>query len=330
MFEFDIATIIFLSAWTLAVAGFGIAAGFFVGRSFTLRNEPVRLKEDRKKTLEALLTLMESTEQLNEDVDTHNTALVSAQEEIQEINDSGSEQGDVRVHFAAIQSQLLGHISRVVTANRRLENDLTQTRYEMESQAQELDRTRKEARTDPLCQIGNRKGFDEHLAYMISRYKKQEENFGLMLIDVDHFKRVNDTFGHSAGDQILVNIGQALNHCVRPGDFVARLGGDEFAILLAGLTNQDADSVGQRIRKTIELFNFNVGDGSEAQTSVTMSMGLVVVYPSDTADSLFDRADKALYRSKEMGRNRLNTISGPPIYPVANSDLTHYQPAQLA
>jgi diguanylate cyclase len=162
---------------------------------------------------------------------------------------------------------------------------------------------------------------------MMARSKKQGENFGLMLIDVDYFKRINDTFGHAAGDQILVNIGQALNHCVRPTDFVARLGGDEFAILLAGLTGEDADHVGERIRKSIEMFNFNVGDGSDAQTSVTMSMGLVVVYADDTVDSLFDRADKALYRSKEMGRNRLSIISGPPVVAIETDNFFQFDTA---
>ena len=78
-----------------------------------------------------------------------------------------------------------------------------------------------------------------------------------MLIDVDHFKRINDTFGHQSGDKVLVSIGEALNECVRPEDFVARLGGDEFAIILDGLTTDNAALVGKRIRSTIELYNFH-------------------------------------------------------------------------
>lgn len=307
MFGFDTATIVFISAWSLAAVGVGLTSGFFIGRAYTLHNEPKRLKKDRERTLEALSGLLASTEQLNEDVDTHNSALKSAQRDLEEVKPETEEPAE---KYGALQTELLGHISRVVQANRRLENDLTQSRYQLETQAQELDRTRMEARTDPLCRIGNRKAFNEHLSYRMSRFEKQSENFGLMIIDVDHFKRINDTFGHSAGDQVLVSIGEALKQCVRPEDFVARLGGDEFAIVLDGLTGENANFVGSRIRSTIELYDFQVGDERGSTTVVTLSMGLAVVESGDDKQNLYERADSALYKSKELGRNRLYTISG--------------------
>ncbi len=301
----DSATVIFISAWSLAAVGVGLTCGFFIGRAFTLSNEPKRLKKDRERTLAALSGLLASTEQLNEDVDTHNTALESAQRDLEEVQPAP----EAAENYGSIQTELLGHISRVVQANRRLENDLTQSRYQLEIQAQELDRTRLEARTDPLCKIGNRKAFTEHLNYRLSRFIKQQDNFGLMIIDVDHFKRINDTFGHAAGDQVLVNIGEALKQCVRPEDFVARLGGDEFAVILDGLTDENAKFVGTRIRSTIELYDFQVGDEKGSTTVVTLSMGLAVATDGDGKQSLYERADQALYRSKELGRNRLYTIA---------------------
>ena len=188
------------------------------------------------------------------------------------------------------------------------------SRYKLEEQAQELDRTRIEARTDVLCEVGNRKAFDEALAFMISRRQQSGESFGLMLIDIDHFKRINDTFGHQAGDDVLLSIAKALKECVRPEDFVGRLGGDEFVIILDGLTKQNADLVGTRIRSTVELYDFSIANSGQS-TVVTMSMGLAVVRKDDDAATLYDRADKALYKSKELGRNRLYTIvdeSKPP------------------
>ncbi len=304
MIGFDAATVMFICSWSLAAVGVGLTSGFFIGRAFTLSNEPQRLKKDRERTLQALAGLLESTEQLNDDVDTHNTALQSAQRELSEVNTDIEDAGN----FGIVQSQLLGHISRVVKANRRLENDLTQSRYQLESQAQELDRTRKEARTDPLCKIGNRQAFNEHLTYRMSRFVQQNESFGLMIIDIDHFKRINDTFGHLPGDQVLVSIGEALKQCVRPEDFVARIGGDEFAIVLAGVSVENANFVGTRIRSTIELYNFEVGDDKGSNTVVTLSMGLAVTQAGDSKQSLYERADQALYRSKELGRNLL-TVS---------------------
>ena len=307
MIGFDTGSLIFICAWSLASVGVGLTCGFLLGRSYTLSNEPKRLKKDRERTLKALSGLLESTEQLNEDVDTHNTALQSAQKDLAEVKP----EEETPESIGLLQSELLGHISRVVEANRRLENDLTQSKYELEFQAQELDRTRMEARTDPLCKIGNRKAFNEHFNYKLSRFTKQNDPFGLMIIDVDHFKRINDTFGHNSGDQVLVSIGQALKECVRPEDFVARLGGDEFAIILDGLNADNANLVGNRIRSTIELFDFSVGDAQGSTTVVTLSMGLAVILNGDDAHSLYERADQALYRSKELGRNRLHTICVP-------------------
>ena len=305
MLGFDPGTLIFICAWSLAAVGVGLTSGFFIGRAYTLANEPRRLRKDRERTLAALSGLLESTDKLNENVGSHNVALETAKRGLEDVTPSEAEP-EVLGEF---QTELIGHVSRVVQANRRLESDLTNSRFQFEKQAQELDRTRKEARTDPLCNTGNRKAFNENLNYRMSRFRQESDNFGLMIIDVDHFKRINDTFGHNSGDQVLVSIGSALKECVRPEDFVARLGGDEFAIILDGLTSENAKAVGNRIRSTIELYDFQVGDNRGTTTVVTLSMGLAVALDGDSKKDLYERADQALYRSKELGRNRLHTIS---------------------
>ncbi|MEM9943737.1 MAG: GGDEF domain-containing protein [Planctomycetota bacterium] len=301
MFPQDTYSILFICIWSLASVGVGLFCGFLIGRFYTLSNEPKKIRQDREKTLTALLAVMSSTDRLNEDVDTHNNALQSAQEELESIDDPGHSQ------LGELQSALVTNIKRVVESNRQLENDLVVSRYKLEFQAQELDRTRKEARTDSLCNIGNRKAVDETLQFMVSRYQTEQKPFGLMLIDIDHFKRINDTFGHQAGDEVLTSISAALRECVRPEDFVGRLGGDEFCILLEGLQAENAESVGNRIRSTIELYDFSINDSGHS-TVVTMSMGLAVCHGDDDVLSLYERADRALYKSKELGRNRLYTL----------------------
>lgn len=283
----------------MASVGVGLVCGFVMGRIYTMANEPKRLKRERDETLGALLKLMKSTDRLNEDVDIHNQSLQSAQEELQTID--GEEK------YCELQSTLMTNIAQVVESNRRLENDLVVSKYKLENQAQELDRTRKEARTDALCGVGNRKAVDETLQFMISRYQSESAPFGVMLIDIDHFKRINDTFGHQAGDEVLTSISRALKECVRPEDFVGRLGGDEFIIMLEGLTAENAQLVGTRIRSTVELYDFSINSSGQS-TVVTMSMGLAVVGPNDSAETLYERADQALYKSKELGRNRLYTL----------------------
>jgi len=292
-------SIIFVCVWSFATVGVGLISGFLMGRFYTLANIPRQFKKEREQALKALLSVMNCTDQLNDDVDSHNNALQSAAKEIANV--------EFDEKLVVLQSELMNNISQVVESNKKLENDLVVSKYALESQAQELDISRKEARTDSLCNVGNRKAVDEAMQFMISRYQSNKTSFGLMMIDIDHFKRINDTFGHQAGDNVLTSISQALNECVRPEDFVGRLGGDEFVILLDSLSDENADLVGARIRSAIELYDFSISDSGQS-TVVTMSMGLAVVCPEDTRQTLYDRADTALYKSKELGRNRLYTV----------------------
>jgi diguanylate cyclase len=296
MFDLDTTTMVLAITWSLAAVVTGLLSGFVIGRTYTLNNETKRLKEDRARTLSALISLMESTNQLNNDVDHHHNELVSARKDIMEIEPNHD--------FSHLQNRLVKNISRVVESNRRMENDLVVSRYQLEAQAQELDRTRLEARTDSLCAVGNRKAFDESTKFMISRLQTSDAAFGMLLVDIDHFKRINDSFGHDAGDEVLVNIGQALKECVRPDDIVFRIGGDEFAILLEGVSAETAKLVGTRIRSTIERFDFSVGNKGSS-TVVTMSMGMAVASRNDNSETIYKRADLALYESKAQGRNRL-------------------------
>ena len=293
---------IFVSGWAFGSVSIGLVCGFFIGRWYTLANEPKKLRLDRDRTLQAMMKLLSSTDKLNEDVDEHNSVLVEARDDITQIDGDGE--------IEALQSRLLDNIQVMVESNRKLENELVVSRYTLQQQAQQLDKSKKEARSDALCDLGNRKAFDEALQYLFSCQRVKGQSFGLMLIDVDHFKRINDTFGHSAGDRALISIGEALQKCVRPEDIVCRIGGDEFAILLENTSPEELPLVGKRIRSTIELYDFKVGDESQT-TVVTMSMGLTVFQSGDSPSSIFERADHALYRSKKAGRNRLTIETSP-------------------
>lgn len=283
-------------AWSILTCVVGIVVGFVIGRAYTMQNEPKRLKKDRERTLDALTKLLESTKQFNSDVGSHNQELNVVKQSVTEIDNEGIE---------SVQEVLIEQISQVVESNKRMENDLVMTQYQLEVQAQEIDRTRKEARTDELSGLENRKAFDEALYYLITRYESKGVPFGLLLCDVDHFKRINDTFGHQAGDEVVRRIGKTLKECVRPNDHVARFGGDEFAILLDNVSYQKANDVATRMRGTVERTNFPTIDGN-GELAVTLSMGMAVVGFEDTMESILKRADQALYRSKERGRNQLH------------------------
>ena len=299
MLTFDTSSMLFVTVWSLAAVAVGLTCGYFIGRWYTMHAEPKRLRRDREKTLAAMVKLLDSTKELNQDVDCHNTALNSAKQELGDIQTEGG--------YVDLQTMLISNIEQVVESNRRLEHDLVVSQYKLKAQAQELDRSRDEARTDALCKVGNRKAVDETLTYMVSRFQSKKVSFGLMLIDVDHFKRINDTFGHTAGDEVLTSIAIALKECVRPTDFVGRLGGDEFVIMFEGLKAQDARPVGARIRAAIEMYDFSINANGQS-TVATLSMGLAIVRPTDTMATIYKRSDAALYRAKELGRNRLFTV----------------------
>ena len=162
-----------------------------------------------------------------------------------------------------------------------------------ERQRRTVQALSRDANTDALTGVANRRAFDLELA----RQVQSGTPFVLLMFDIDHFKRFNDDFGHQAGDEILREVGRLLRAEVRPRDFVARYGGEEFAILLPGGDAARAGQVGVRI-----LGAFRAHDWPHR--AVTVSVGAAVATAEDTPEMLVQRADAALYRSKETGRDR--------------------------
>jgi diguanylate cyclase (GGDEF)-like protein len=132
--------------------------------------------------------------------------------------------------------------------------------------------------------------------------EKKQAPLSLLMLDIDHFKSVNDTYGHQAGDLVLRQFGAVLMKCVRPDDLVARYGGEEFAVLLPGAPVDRAREIAERIRKAVESEPFPIG--SEQTINKTTSIGISSLEPGDTRDSLLKKADYALYFAKNHGRNR--------------------------
>jgi diguanylate cyclase (GGDEF)-like protein len=162
-----------------------------------------------------------------------------------------------------------------------------------------IERLFQVARTDRLTGLVNRRGFDERLELELERSRRTEEPVALVLADIDHFKEVNDRFGHPAGDAVLTAVGRAAQGAMRKVDTMARLGGDEFALILPSTEAGGAFEVAERLRREVpHLFH----DGRD---SVTMSFG-IVEFPLDggTRERLLEAADGALYRAKGLGRNR--------------------------
>jgi len=162
------------------------------------------------------------------------------------------------------------------------------------------------AQTDPLTQLLNRRALTERITAEMERALRYDSTMALLMIDLDHFKKVNDTYGHLVGDDVLRDVGQLLSDTIRSADIVARYGGEEFLILLPETDDAGAESFAERIRSAVEEHQFASVSLAEP-LRLTASVG-VAVYPAariESVEDLFTRADAALYRAKADGRNRV-------------------------
>ena len=159
-----------------------------------------------------------------------------------------------------------------------------------------------EALTDGLTGMHNRRYFDDAMAEYLDQFRKIDKPIGLMILDLDHFKKVNDTYGHDVGDEVLRQIARCLQEFTRYHDVVARLGGEEFAVVAPNMSRESLFKLADRIRHAISSLNIKSGN---VTLRVTMSIGLAIWDHKETAEELYKRADMQLYQAKRTGRNRV-------------------------
>lgn len=173
------------------------------------------------------------------------------------------------------------------------------TFYNISRVVAEKEAITKVAQKDELTQIYNRTKFNSMLSLALRNAEIYNEAFTIILFDIDHFKEVNDTYGHNVGDQVLIQLASLIKSQLRNQDTFARWGGEEFIILSESQTEDDSYILASRLRKTIENFPFSKVE------HLTCSFGLSQCKNNDTATSLLKRADDALYRAKESARNKV-------------------------
>ena len=159
------------------------------------------------------------------------------------------------------------------------------------------------AMVDPMTGLHNRRWLEEMYTRELVRSNKGNFMLTSFMLDIDHFKNVNDTYGHLAGDQVLISVAQTLTRSLRPSDMPVRYGGEEFTVFLPGTSTKNAKIIAERIRSNMENMSISLPDGNIIQ--VTVSIGFAERVDDDTVASLIDRADKALYHAKQNGRNRV-------------------------
>lgn len=211
--------------------------------------------------------------------------------------------GDLEVRLSATRKDELGHLTKVFNQMadrlRRSHAEIMAANEAMQLQNQALETL---SITDSLTGLYNRSKLDVILTDQLARYKRTQRPFGLLMLDIDHFKTLNDTYGHITGDEILAGVARILLQSIRSIDFAARYGGDEFIIILVETSAELALKTAERIRSQVQNMRYSFNSST---ISITVSIGIVECEPGDlTTTAVFARADNALYEAKRAGRNQ--------------------------
>ncbi len=203
----------------------------------------------------------------------------------------------------SVASSILSETRALVTESRELEEQLNYSSEEMTKLQDELQQARHAAYIDALTGILNRRGFDKELSELIEGTIETTPVFSLLIMDIDHFKSVNDKHGHLIGDKVLQAIAHLLNTHTKGGDRAARFGGEEFAVLLPGTELQNAATVAENIRLHVEKLVLRRPKTRELLSDITASIGVGRYRLGESAYEFIHRCDKALYQAKKNGRN---------------------------
>ena len=213
-----------------------------------------------------------------------------------------------------IVSSLAAATLDMATHNKHLNEQLQRSGREIETLRTSLESVRVESLTDSLTGLANRRMFDETMRMRMEEARAQRNELCLLLCDIDHFKRFNDTWGHHTGDQILRFLASALQAHARPDFLIARYGGEEFAMIMPRVSARLAAQTAESLRAAIQAKRLRRRSTNEDLGQVTVSLGIARLQPGDTLQGLVERADACLYASKRNGRNQVTTDATPVLY----------------
>lgn len=204
-------------------------------------------------------------------------------------------------------NEIVAQLNEIRSSGKNFTGKMLESRQEIDTLRKNLEKATAESRMDFLTGVHNRRAFDEMISDYAQQAEKQLKDLCLLMIDIDHFKKFNDTYGHQMGDEVIKVVARALTETLRGSDVVARFGGEEFAVLLPGTPTNGALVVAENIRKTIagKRLKRRDSDGDMGQITVSIGVARYRVGEGDTVPFLIKRADEALYSAKRAGRNRV-------------------------
>ncbi len=226
----------------------------------------------------------------------------------EEISQGGSRleeiaKGITNEDIQRILSRIMNEVKGLKNINRRFIKKLEQQTKEIERLRDELRKVKEEANIDALTGLRNRRSFERTLQEFFRDFKKFGYPFSLIMMDLDNFKEVNDTYGHLVGDRVLKDVGNILRNYLRAKDIPARTGGEEFAIILPGVKKEEAIMVAERLRKVISKHRVKV---DSTDVKVTASFGVSEISDStEEPEDILREADKNLYQAKRTGKDKV-------------------------
>ena len=269
--------------------------------SETTQNE--RVKQAGDKISETIKTVGGAVVSVKNATSDYNSALAEVTEQL------ADDSLDIEQARAAI-GDVVNNTKSMMEQNAKLEQELSKSTEVMQELQRDLEMVKKEALTDGLTNLSNRKAFDAEIVRIKKEAEENDEPFCLIMMDIDHFKSFNDNYGHQVGDQVLRLVAKTLFDGVKGRDVVARYGGEEFAIVLPETDLQGAIKVGDHLRKAVaskEIVNRQSGD---KLGRITLSGGAAEYIDAEGIDDLIRRADNALYCAKHNGRNQVSAAKG--------------------
>ncbi|MEE2922501.1 MAG: GGDEF domain-containing protein [Pseudomonadota bacterium] len=208
-------------------------------------------------------------------------------------------------HLSSALARLLSENRRMTDQSRRLQDGLRESKTQIERLQQELEMVRNESLRDPLTAAYNRRAFDLRLDAELEAAQKNGTQLCLAIADLDHFKRVNDTFGHRVGDEVLKVFATVISNNIKGQDLAARYGGEEFAIILPATDLPAATRLIDRIRERMHERRLVLKNSKKPLGAISASFGIAQYVPGMSAADLIERADQRLYLAKAQGRNRV-------------------------
>lgn len=279
-----------------AVSGLAIGYGLFANRTTEGTSNGNGAAPDSETTQQALARLQAMATQVGNDVSTHNQA-------IQRISSDLSEN----------RCDPAGALAQLMEANHQMEQQLAEAESRLQEQAREIDHHISESRTDALTGLPNRRAFDEIMQQQAKRLRDSGTPAVLMMMDIDHFKQFNDTYGHLAGDEVLQGVANAIRRQSPDTVMATRFGGEEFSIIFPGMNIEETLAAADQIRTSIKSLRFEF-EGQQVQVSA--SGGLAQLQPGESIQAVITRADEGLYVSKQAGRDCSHWHDGTQIVPL--------------